>query len=64
MYEIVEQLVAMDATERCALYQQRRQKMLSEKIDCAKFLTYFIESYPQSVDAVRTADMSFWEKFK
>ena len=33
--------------------------MLSEKIDCAKFLTYFIESYPQSVDSVRMADKSF-----
>ena len=64
LYERVEQLVAMPAEERKAVYQERREKMLSEKIDCAKFLTWFIENYPQSVDAVRMADMSFWEKFK
>ena len=41
-----------------------RQKINSNKINYAKFLTYFIETYPQSVDAVRMADKSFWEKFK
>lgn len=60
----MEQLVAMDATERRALYQQRRQKMLSEKIDCAKFLTWFIEEYPKSVEDVRGADTEFWKQFK
>ena len=64
LYKRVEQLVAMPSDERRAAFQSRRQKMLSEKIDCAKFLTYFIENYPQSVDAVRMADKSFWEKFK
>ena len=64
LYKRVEQLVAMPSDERRAAFQSRRQKMLSEKIDCAKFLTYFIENYPQSVDAVRMADMSFWETFK
>ena len=34
------------------------------KIDCAKFLTYFIESYPQSADQTRKADAEFWSKFK
>lgn len=64
LYQVVEQLVDMDATERRTLYQQRRQKMLSEKIDCAKFLTWFIESYPQSINEAKLADKSFWEKFK
>ena len=64
LYKRVEQLVAMPSDERRAAFQSRRQKMLSEKIDCAKFLTYFIENYPQSVDAVRMADKSFWETFK
>ena len=64
LYERVEQLVATPAEERKATFQSRREKMLAEKIDCAKFLTWFIENYPQSVDAVRMADMSFWEKFK
>ena len=64
LYERVEQLVAMPAEERKATFQSRREKMLSDKIDCAKFLTWFIENHPQSVDAVRMADKSFWEKFK
>ena len=34
--------------ELTAKHQQRRQKMLSEKIDYAQFLTWFIESYPDS----------------
>ena len=64
LYKRVEQLVAMPSEDRRAVFQSRRQKMLSEKIDCAKFLTWFIENYPQSVDSVRMADKSFWEKFK
>ena len=64
LYKAVEQLVAMDATERRALYQQRRQKMLSDKIDCAKFLTWFIENYPESAVGVRKADDTFWKRFK
>ena len=64
MYEIVEQLVAMDADERRALYQQRRQKMLSDKIDCAKFLTYFIKEYPASVEETKRGGAEFWSKFK
>ncbi len=47
--------------EVCA---ERRQKMLSEKIDYAKFLTYFIETYPQSAKETRNADSTFWERFK
>lgn len=64
LYKRVEQLVSMPSDERRATFQSRRQKMLSEKIDCAKFLTWFIENYPQSVEDVRGADKSFWEKFK
>ena len=64
MYEIVEQLVAMDPDERRTTFQQRRQKMLEDKIDCAKFLTYFIEKYPASVEATRNADAEFWKRFK
>ena len=53
-----------DAKFDSATYAQRHKEWLASKIDCAKFLTYFIENYPQSVDAVRMADKSFWEKFK
>ena len=64
LYKRVETLVSMPSAERKATFAARREKMLSDKIDCAKFLTWFIENYPQSVAAVRMADMSFWEKFK
>ena len=64
LYKRVETLVSMPSAERKATFAARRAKMLSDKIDCAKFLTWFIENYPQSVDAVRMADKSFWEKFK
>lgn len=64
LYERVEQLVAMPAEERKATFQSRREKMLSEKIDCAKFLTWFIENYPQSAEETKKADEAFWERFK
>ena len=64
LYQAVEQLVAMDAAERRAVYQQRRQKMLSDKIDCAKFLTWFIENYPKSVAETKNASEEFWKRFK
>lgn len=56
--------MAMPAEERKATFQSRREKMLAEKIDCAKFLTWFIENYPQSVDETKKADEAFWERFK
>ena len=64
LYKRVEQLVVMPAEERKATFQTRREKMLSEKIDCAKFLTYFIENYPDSVAQTKNADKEFWKKFK
>ena len=64
LYKRVEELVAIPSDQRRKLLSERRKQMLSDKVDCAKFLTWFIENYPQSVDAVRTADKSFWEKFK
>ena len=64
LYKRVETLVSMPSAERKATFAARREKMLSDKIDCAKFLTWFIENYPQSVRSVRMADKSFWEKFK
>lgn len=39
-------------------------KMLADKIDCAKFLTYFIENYPNSATEVKNATPDFWERFK
>lgn len=60
----VQELVAMDAEKRRTVFQERRERMLNEKIDCAKFLTYFIENYPQSVAETKNANEEFWKKFK
>jgi hypothetical protein len=40
--------------------------MLSEKIDYAKYLTWFIENYPASAKETREkqTDAAFWEQFK
>ena len=64
LYKRVEELVAIPSDQRRKLWSERRTQMLSDKVDCAKFLTYFIESYPQSVSATRHADAEFWLKFK
>ena len=45
-------------------YASRHQSWLSTKIDCTAFLTWFIEQYPVSVEEVRGADNSFWERFQ
>lgn len=76
LYEVVERLVGHKG-ERLSVsgerehfdalrseWVKRRERMLREKIDCAKFLTWFIEQYPVSVEEVKQAGESFWEKFK
>ena len=64
LYERVEQLVSMPVDERKATFAERKEKMLSEKIDCAKFLTWFLENYPASATQTRNADSSFWTQFR
>mgnify|MGYP002622923432 CR=1 FL=1 len=46
MFNKIEQLLAMPNLKE--EWQQRRQKLLSEKIDYAQFLTWFVENYPKS----------------
>ena len=66
LYSAVETLVAMPADERKALFTARREKMLREKIDYAKYLTWFIENYPQSAKETKDNQLNdtFWEQFK
>ena len=66
LYDAVETLVAMPAEDRRALYAARREKMLNEKIDYAKFLTWFIENYPDSQQQTRDNQQNnaFWAQFK
>lgn len=51
LYQIVENLLALDDIK--AEFQNRRQKMLSEKIDVTAFFVWFIENYPQSVEIMK-----------
>lgn len=55
--------IASAAFDREA-YAKRHKEWLAMKIDCTAFLTWFIENYPESVDATRKADADFWEKFR
>lgn len=54
----------LDTPDRKAICAERRAKMLSEKVDYAKFLTYFIENYPSSAQEVKNATPDFWDRFK
>ena len=60
---IAKWLAIPNRKEICA---QRREKMLSEKIDYAKFLTWFIENYPDSQQQTRDNQQNnaFWAQFK
>ena len=66
LYKAVEDLVAMPADERKRIFSERRERMLSEKIDYAKFLTWFIENYPASQQQTREnqENADFWMQFK
>ncbi|GHT31082.1 hypothetical protein FACS189434_00170 [Bacteroidia bacterium] len=46
LYSTINELVTLQ--NRKEVFAERCQKMLSEKIDYAKFLTWFIENYPES----------------
>ncbi|MGM9831306.1 MAG: hypothetical protein ACI3Z5_04730 [Paludibacteraceae bacterium] len=64
LYDRVEQLVQTDAETRKGTFQERRLKMLAEKIDYAKFLTWFVENYPAGKEEAIQADQAFWNRFK
>jgi predicted glycosyltransferase len=53
----------LNTTNRTELCQQRRQKMLTEKIDYTKFLTWYLDKYPESDEIMRT-NPQFQNKFK
>ena len=51
---------------RKSICATRRERMLSEKIDYAKYLTWFIENYPASQQETREnqENAAFWAQFK
>lgn len=61
LYDKVEELLA--TPELRELFQQRRQQMLSEKIDVTAFFTWFIENYPESRQTMRENPEYQW-RFK
>ena len=64
LYKRVEALVAMPSEQRRNVWAERRTQMLSDKVDCAKFLTWFIENYPDSATETRNANATLWQRFK
>ena len=47
--ELLKKMTEILSLQDCQkVYQERREKMLSEKIDVTAFLTWFIEKYPES----------------
>lgn len=52
LFKTVEGLISMP--DRKEVWKSRRLKMLSEKIDYAQFLTWFIENYPESRDTMKS----------
>lgn len=53
----------LETPERKMICAERRNKMLSEKIDYAKFLTWFIENYPES-GKIMKEDPNYQWRFK
>ena len=52
LFSTVEELLKMP--DRSAVFHERCKKMLSEKINYAAFLTWFIVSYPESRETMRS----------
>ena len=44
-------------------WQKKREKLLRDKIDVTRFMTWFIEDYPKSLKAMKE-DPSYQERFK
>ncbi len=61
LLDTVQSILSMP--NRKEVFVQRHQKMLSEKIDTAAFLTWFIENYPQSVQTMKQ-NPEFQNKFR
>lgn len=61
LYDKIEEIINIPKLKE--VFQKRRGKMLSEKIDYASFLTWFIENYPQSVQILKE-NPNYQYKFK
>ncbi len=58
LFETIMRLLSMP--NRAETFQERRRRMLSDKIDVASFLAWFIECYPQSKEEyMENADVQY-----
>lgn len=62
LYQVVEDILKIP--DRSALFQTRREKMLENKIDTAKFLTWFIENFPESKKTLKKNQSLIFQNFK
>ena len=62
LYSKIQELLLMPDIKD--VFQQRRQRMLADKIDVTAFFTWFIENYPESAKQAATTDTAFWTQFK
>jgi predicted glycosyltransferase len=60
LFSKLDELLAMKNVKE--EFQQRRKRMLAEKIDVAAFMIWFIENYPQSKKIIKN-DIDFQNKF-
>jgi predicted glycosyltransferase len=51
LYSVIRELVASE--NNAEIFQTKRARMLSEKIDLSLYLTWFLENYPESVKKVK-----------
>jgi hypothetical protein len=51
LYDVVKELVEMPDRKR--VFEERKDKMLSDKIDYAAFLSWFVENYPNSYQVMQ-----------
>lgn len=52
LFENLEEILTMK--DRYIIFQERRERMLADKIDYSKFLAWFIEHFPQSMTVMRS----------
>ncbi len=61
LYDKIDEILALPSAQE--VYQERRLRMLNDKIDVTKYWTWFLENYPQS--AVQySKDHKFWNQFR
>lgn len=66
MFAKIQDLLSMGTESLKTEWNIRRQRLLQDKIDYTKFLTWFVENYPQSTQEAqgKPAIDIFWQQFR